>query len=100
MIAGLYDPEKTRFVNFSFLQILRQFECFLRILQKFRSDRQLPKILLTVSPVPLTATASGRHVLLAMTNSKVILRAVASELQQRYGNIDYFPSFEIINHPA
>jgi hypothetical protein len=100
VIAGLYDPEKTRFVNFSFLQILRQFECFLRILQKFRSDRQLPKILLTVSPVPLTATASGRHVLLATTNSKAILRAVASELQRRHENIDYFPSFEIINHPA
>ena len=35
VIAGLYDSEKTRFVNFSFLQILRQFELFLWILQKF-----------------------------------------------------------------
>ena len=100
VIAGLYDPEKTRFINFSFLQILRQFELFLRILQKFRLDRQLPKILLTVSPVPLTATASGRHVLLATTDSKAVLRAVASELQRRHENIDYFPSFEIINHPT
>ena len=100
VIAGIYDPEKTRFVNFSFLQILRQFERFLRILQKFRLDRQLPKILLTVSPVPLTATASGRHVLLATTDSKAVLRAVASELQRRHENIDYFPSFEIINHPT
>ena len=48
----------------------------------------------------MTATASGRHVLLATTNSKAILRAVASELQRRHENIDYFPSFEIINHPA
>ena len=100
VIAGVYDPAKTRFVNFSFLQILRQFERFLKILQKFRSDRELPKILLTVSPVPLTATASGRHVLLATTDSKAVLRAVASELQRRHENIDYFPSFEIINHPA
>ena len=100
VIAGAYDPETIRFVNFSFLQILRHFERFLRILKECRPDHQLPKILLTVSPVPLTATASGRHVLLATTDSKAVLRAVASELQRRYTNIDYFPSYEIINHPV
>ena len=65
VIAGLYDPEKTRFVNFSFLQIWRQFERFLKIIQKVRSERALPKMLLNVSPVTLTATANGRHDLVA-----------------------------------
>ena len=37
---------------------------------------------------------------MATTDSKAVLRAVASELQRRHENIDYFPSFEIINHPT
>ena len=39
--------------------------------------RRTPKlrILLTVSPVPLTATAGDDHVLLATTYSKSVLRA-------------------------
>ena len=98
--GGEYDASQVEFVNFSFFKILSAFERFLKILKDHRPEHQLPKILLTVSPVPLTATASGRHVLLATNESKAILRAVASELQRRYEYIDYFPSYEIINHPV
>ena len=38
------------------------------------------RLLLTVSPVPLTATATGRHALTATTYSKSVLRAVAGQL--------------------
>lgn len=38
---------------------------FQKNLLKLRPDGKLPKILLTVSPVPLVATASGNHVLTA-----------------------------------
>jgi hypothetical protein len=55
------------------------------------------KIILTVSPVPLTATNSGKHVLIATMQSKSILRAVAGQLSDEYSYIDYFPSYEIIN---
>ena len=58
------------------------------------------RLLLTVSPVPLTATASGAHVLSATSHSKSLLRAVASEALQEHAGIDYFPSYEIITHPA
>lgn len=53
------------------------------------------RFLLTVSPVPLTATASGGHVLTATTYSKSTLRAVAGDMAER-ADTDYFPSFEII----
>ena len=56
-------------------------------------------MLLTVSPVPLTATASDKHVLTATTYSKSVLRAVAGELYDRYADIDYFPSYEIVASP-
>ena len=55
---------------------------------------------MTVSPVPLTGTASGRHVLQATTYSKAVLRAVAGELAQKYDHIDYFPSYEVITNQA
>ena len=56
-------------------------------------------MILTVSPIPLTATASEQHVLKASTASKSILRAVAWELEKNDPNIDYFPSYEILNNP-
>jgi hypothetical protein len=58
------------------------------------------RILLTVSPVPLTATNSGRHVLVATTQSKSVLRAVAAQLSDNWRDVDYFPSYEIITSPV
>jgi hypothetical protein len=54
------------------------------------------RLLLTVSPVPLTATASGDHVLVATARSKAVLRTVAAELVADDPGVDYFPSYEII----
>lgn len=58
------------------------------------------KLLLTVSPVPLTATASGNHVLPATTYSKSVLRAAAGEFARSHDTVDYFPSFEVITNIA
>jgi hypothetical protein len=55
------------------------------------------KFLLTVSPVPLTATASDNHILSATAFSKAVLRSVAGELSSRFDYVDYFPSYEIIS---
>lgn len=66
-----------------------------------REYREKPmRFLLTVSPVPLTGTASGQHILLANTYSKSTLRAVSGDLARSFENFDYFPSFEIITNPA
>lgn len=54
------------------------------------------RTVLTVSPVPLTATATGRHALVATTYSKSVLRAAAGQLADELDHVDYFPSYEIV----
>lgn len=75
--------------------------CDLRaLLAHLRGINPAIRVLLTVSPVPLTATATGGHVLLASTASKAILRAAVATIMANDSSIDYFPSLEIITNPA
>lgn len=96
-VAGEFDAERHVFVNHRFGALMADMVAALRLM--FRANRRL-KVLLTVSPVPLTATASDNHVLTATVQSKSLLRAVAAELVQGNARVDYFPSYEIITHPA
>jgi hypothetical protein len=95
--AGTFDPERHRFVNFRVTQVLGD----MREAFDFVRDRN-PRIrfLITVSPVPLVATAEDRHVLVSTVYSKSVLRAVCGELEAQYDDVAYFPSYEIItgNH--
>lgn len=100
IIAGQFDDEQYVFKNFEFEEIITDFKQFIQTIGHFRADNKPPKIILTVSPVPLTATASGQHILQANMYSKAILRAVAGYLTKHFSYIDYFPSFEIITNPA
>ena len=93
VIAGNYDPERYRFVNFSYPEIRADLEAFISMAQEINPGLRL---LLTVSPVPLAATASDSHVLLATTYSKSTLRAVAGDLANTRKDVTYFPSYEII----
>ena len=55
------------------------------------------RLVLTVSPVPLAATArADTHVLAASTYSKSVLRVACEELAARCPNVAYMPAFEII----
>lgn len=98
-LGGVFDERRYRFRNYTFNEILDAFREFQALLAHHRDGRPL-RCLLTVSPVPLTATASGQHVLAASTHSKSVLRAVAGELAQSDESIDYFPSYEIITNQA
>lgn len=94
---GVFSPDEHRFVNFRFREVLEDFELFME--HSLQVNPSL-RFLLTVSPVPLTATASGDHVLAATTESKSILRAVCGELRSAHHNVDYFPSYELVaSHP-
>jgi hypothetical protein len=55
-------------------------------------------IIVTVSPVPLLATFTGRDVVVANSFSKSVLRAVAEEWASDKTNVDYFPSYEIVTN--
>jgi len=96
-IAGNFDPSKYEFHNFTHSEVLADTEAFIEYALAIN-----PKIkfLFTVSPVPLTATASGAHVLTATVYSKSVLRGVCGELSQKYDYVDYFPSYELVtSHP-
>jgi len=79
-------------------ETLKAFSSFIRLMRKHRGRRL--KTIVTVSPVPLTATASDDHVLTATTYSKSVLRGVCGELFQRNRFIDYYPSYELITAPS
>ena len=98
VIAGHYDKNAYELQNARHGTIIRDFNRFQSILRKMRNDRDL-KIILTVSPVPLTASASGRHVLVANSYSKSTLISAAGQLSANQENIDYFPSYEIATNP-
>ena len=93
VIAGKYKPGKYRFVNLRYPDILADMTRFRENLKSVNPGAQ---ILLTVSPVPLAATAGNEHVLSATTYSKSVLRAVAGDLAHDFEDVTYFPSYEII----
>lgn len=54
------------------------------------------KIIVTVSPVPLSETFSGKDVVVANLFSKSALRVTAQLFAARHDNIDYFPSYDMV----
>lgn len=92
-IAGTFDPTKFTFHNFDFNEI---YDDFLKVREIIRGYNPDVKFMITVSPVPLTATASGNHVEVATIYSKSVLRSVCGSLVQKFPDIDYFPSYEVI----
>lgn len=94
---GVYDPALHLFRNMDYNEVLRDMEA---LLQGLRAVNPALKVILTVSPVPLVATYTAQNVLLASSYSKSVLRAVAGVIDARYDFVQYFPSYEIISHPA
>jgi hypothetical protein len=92
-VAGTFDPTRHVFANDAVADVRERVAEAFALMRCLNPDLRL---ILTVSPVPLTATASGAHVLVATTHSKAILRAAAGELAAADPAIDYFPSFEIV----
>jgi hypothetical protein len=96
-VAGDFEPAKHKFKNQQFQEILQNLEAAILLM---REENPRIKFILTVSPVPLTATKTNNHVLVATMESKSILRAVAGQLSKNNPFIDYFPSYEIVNSPV
>lgn len=92
-IAGDFDPETFVFRNYDVTEVMADFEAARRRLKRLNPEM---RFLVTVSPVPLTATATGRHVEVATCYSKAVLRAACGMLVEKHEDVDYFPSFEII----
>lgn len=92
--GGVFDPEAYAFINLGVDDVVADLEAFLGGL---RVINPTARVILTVSPVPLVATAvQNTSVLAATTYSKSVLRVAAEEIRRRHNHVDYFPSYEVI----
>jgi len=95
-ISGTFYEERHEFKNFSVVEITADLKRFIELLRESNSK---VRFIITVSPVPLVATATKSHVLLASTYSKSVLRVAAEQVSRQLEDVSYFPAFEIITGP-
>lgn len=92
--GGAFDPDVYMFYNQTLDDVVSDMTKFLMVLARVNPKAQ---VILTVSPVPLAATARhDQHVLTATTYSKAVLRIAAETLARQFPHVAYFPSYEII----
>ena len=92
-VAGTFDPARHAFVNFDANEVRTD---LVKMVDLMRSINPSLRIVLTVSPVPLVATATDQHVLTATTYSKAVLRVAAEEAVRLRPDVHYFPAFELV----
>jgi len=95
-VAGRFDPDRHVFKNFSAAEIMQDLTELIDLLREVRPGL---RVVLTVSPVPLVATATGEHVLVANIYSKSVLRVAAGEVSRSRPDVSYFPAYEIVTGP-
>lgn len=92
--GGEFDPGKYAFRNQGVEEVVADMQAFFATLEEVNPRA---RTILTVSPVPLMATAEpDAHVLTATTYSKSVLRVAAEMLTKGSDKVHYFPSYEII----
>ncbi|MCC2673603.1 MAG: hypothetical protein K0R58_550 [Ramlibacter sp.] len=91
--GGEFDAARHAFVNLTVEDITKDLHAFI---EKLRLVNPKARLILTVSPVPLAATYSEEHVLVATTYSKSVLRVAAEMTERAHEGVLYFPSYEII----
>lgn len=94
VIAGEFDEARHGFCNLEVDEVASDMLSFIETVRSFNPNFRM---ILTVSPVPLAATALDQHVLTATTYSKSVLRVAAAKVERTDPDaIAYFPSYEII----
>jgi hypothetical protein len=89
-------PGRYQFHLTSFAQNLANLEAIHALLASYGHPDF--HIVVTVSPVPLMNTFSNMDIVVANTWAKSLLRAVAQEWASAHPNVDYFPSYEIVQN--
>ncbi len=95
-VGGTFDASRHRFRNFRVRDITEDMGL---LLGRLRALNPGIRLILTVSPVPLVATATTQHVIAATVASKSILRAAAQEIAESHPGVAYFPAYELITGP-
>jgi hypothetical protein len=96
--GGDFDVKNHTYYNQTYKEAYDDLSSTIDLICSF--NPQIKKIILTVSPVPLTATYERHGALIATTYSKAVIRAVAGDISKESPIVEYFPSYEIINNPA
>jgi GSCFA family len=95
--GGVYDPGRYTCVNLGVDDVVGDMTRFIAALRGINPGAA---VVLTVSPVPLNATAFDRHVLVSSTYSKAVLRVAAERLATTIDRVHYFPAYEIVTAPS
>ena len=95
-VAGTFDPHRHVFKNFNVAEVTQDLR---ELLYELRSINLRLRVVLTVSPVPLVATATDAHVVCATTYSKSVLRVACEEVSRSVADVLYFPAYEIVMGP-
>lgn len=90
--AGKFAPDRHVLHNLGVEEVVQDMTTFISELRMVKPDA---RVVITVSPVPLAATALERHVLVSNTYSKAVLR-VAADALSKIPDCGYFPAYEII----
>jgi hypothetical protein len=90
------DPDRYEFQLSSFAANWANLEAIHSLLSTFGHPDV--HIVVTVSPVPLMNTFSTMDIVVANSWAKGLLRAVAQEWAAAHQNVDYFPSYEIVQN--
>ncbi len=91
--AGQFDGDRYELVNLTVEDVVADLGTFIGLLRSVNADA---RIVLTVSPVPLVATAVPRHVLWSTAYSKAVLRVACESVLNKTKGVSYFPSYEIV----
>ena len=92
--GGMFDATRYALRNQDAPEVIADMQTVLDRLAEVNPKAQ---VILTVSPVPLMATAEpDAHVLTATTYSKSVLRVAAETLRKTQDHVHYFPSYEVI----
>jgi hypothetical protein len=90
------EPDRYEFHLTGFAQNLANLEAIHALLSQYGHPDV--RVVVTVSPVPLMNTFSTMNIVVANTWAKSLLRAVAQEWAVAHANVDYFPSYEIVQN--
>ena len=91
--GGQFHKKWHIFKNFTAMEITADFVEFIDLV---RAKNRNVKFIVTVSPVPLVATAENRSVIASSVYSKAVLRVACEAISETRTNVAYFPSFEIV----
>jgi hypothetical protein len=88
----VFEHIDKEFYRLSTQEMLEDLHAIAEILRKAHA----PKLLVTVSPIPLHATITAHDVRVANSESKARIRAAVSEFVESHDDVFYFPSYEIV----